>query len=151
LTHWTESHKPAAAVSTHLMLAGSMWLIVGSVLVIFGSRWLWAGDPVHAPWVAAASVAVGFMKSLLVLDRVARKAVERIRARGDGRCIGGFLSPQSWGLVALMMVGGRILRGSIAAAVVGPIYMAVGTSLSLSSRLAWRAWNDARLERGRLP
>jgi hypothetical protein len=131
------------------MLAGSMWLGVGIALVVFGSRWLWAAAPVKAPWIAAIAVAVGVCKSLLVLDRVVRKAVDRIRERGDGRCLGGFLSPQSWALVVAMMAGGRILRGSVAAGIIGPIYIAVGTSLCLSSRLTWRAWIDARVDHGR--
>jgi hypothetical protein len=146
---WADSHKPAAAVSTHLLLAAGMWLVVGSALIVFGSRWLWAADSVIAPWIATAAVAVGVLKSLLVLDGVARKTVDRIRARGDGRCIGGFLSLQSWALVLLMMAGGRILRSSIAAGIVGPIYIAVGSSLCLSSRLTWRVWLDARIDHNR--
>ena len=126
-----------------------MWFVVGSALIVFGSRWLWETHLGIAPWVAVASVAVGALKSHLVLDRVARKAVERIRARGDGRCIGGFLSPQSWALVLFMMAGGRLLRNSVAASIVGPIYIAVGTSLCLSSRLTWSAWIAARADHNR--
>ena len=143
MTHWAENHKPAAAVHTQLMLAWMMWAAVGSALVGFGAWWLWAATPVVAPWVAAGAVTAGVVKSLLVLDRAARKVVDRIRARGDGRCLGGFLSLRTWGLVVLMMAAGRLLRGTVAHGIVGPLYIAVGTALCLSSRLSWRAWRGS--------
>jgi hypothetical protein len=92
----------------------------------------------------AAAVAVGAVKSRLVLDRAARSVVDRIRARGDGRCLGGFLSLRTWGLVILMMVAGRLLRGTLAHGIVGPLYIAVGTALCLSSRISWHAWKASR-------
>jgi len=143
LTHWTERHKPAAGVSTHLMLAWMMWVGVGAGLAVVGARWTWESTPGAAAWLTAAAVAVGVVKSLLVLDRAARRVVDRIRARGDGRCLGGFLSLRTWGLVVLMMVAGRILRGTLAHGIVGPLYIAVGTALCLSSRLSWHAWRES--------
>jgi hypothetical protein len=131
-------------MSTHLMLAWMMWLVVGSAMVVSGARWLWAVTPVLAPWIAAAGAVVGAVKSRLVLDSAARRVIERIRVRGDGRCLGGFLSLSTWGLVALMVIGGRLLRGTLERGIVGPLYIAVGCALCLSARLTWRAWRDAR-------
>jgi len=141
--NWLDRHKPAAAVPTQLMLAWLMWATVGSALVGVGVWWLWGSAPAVAPWVAAGSFVVGVVKSRLVLDAAARRVVERISARGDGRCLGGFLSVRTWGLVVLMIVGGRILRGTLAHGIVGPIYIAVGTGLCLSSRISWRAWRES--------
>lgn len=144
MTQWTESHKPAAAVSTHLMLAWLMWASVGAALAGFGVRWSWSAYPTAAPWILACSVAVGVAKSQLVLDRAARRIVDRIRTRGEGRCLGGFLSLRTWGLVVLMMAAGRLLRGTLARGIVGLLYVALGTALCLSSRLSWRAWHETR-------
>ena len=144
MTHWAENHKPGAGVSTHLMLAWMMWVAVGCALVGFGARWLWEAAQDVAPWIAAGAVAVGAVKSRLVLDRVAQRVVDRIRARGDGRCLGGFLSLHTWGLVVLMMVAGRLLRGTFAHGIVGPLYIVVGTALCLSSRLSWHGWWESR-------
>jgi hypothetical protein len=144
LTTWMEAHKPAANVPTHLLLAWMMWVAVGSALVGFGARWLWSAAPVIAPWLAAAAVGVGAVKSWLVLDRAASGVADRIRARGDGRCIGGFLSLRTWALVILMMAAGRLLRGTLARGIVGPLYIAVGTALCLSSRITWSAWREFR-------
>jgi hypothetical protein len=145
LTTWAERHKPAAAMRTQLMLAWLMWATVGSILVGVGARWLWESAPLAAPWVAAACGAVGAIKSRFVLDRAAQRVAGRILARGDGRCLGGFLSLRTWGLVVLMMAGGRVLRSTVAHGIVGPLYIAVGTALVLASRVTWRAWRASRL------
>ena len=132
MTTWVESHKPAANVPAHLLLAGLMWMTVGGALMGIGAHWLWSGRPAFAPWLAAAAIAVG--------------VVRRITARGDGRCLGGFLSLRTWGLVVLMMVLGRVLRGNLTGWIIGAVYIAVGTALLRSSRLSWRAWRAARHE-----
>jgi hypothetical protein len=147
VTSWADRHKPAAAMRTQLLLAWLMWATVGSALAGVGVRWLWASAPVAAPWIAAACVAVGVFKSRFVLDRAARRVADRILERGDGRCLGGFLSFRSWGLVVLMMVGGRVLRGTLAHGVVGPLYIAVGTALLVSSRISWRTWRASEASR----
>jgi hypothetical protein len=144
LPNWAESHKPAASASTHLMSAWLMWATVGVALAGFGALWLWEARPSLAPWLAAGAVVVGLAKSRLVLDGVARRVVGRISARGDGRCLGGFLSVRTWGLVLLMMAGGRVFRGTAASWIVGPLYVAVGTALVLSSRVSFRAWRESR-------
>ena len=142
---WVESHKPAAPVHAHLLLAGFMWAFVGAALAGFGGLWLLQSPTSGAPWIAAAAVFVGALKSRFVLDGAARKIVGRIQERGDGRCLGGFLSARSWALVVIMAGAGRLLRGShVARGLLGVLYIAVGTGLLLSSRVAWRAWRKAR-------
>lgn len=141
---WVDRHKPEAAVPTQLMLAWLMWATVGLALSLVGALWTWESQPGSAPLIVAIAAAAGAMKSRLVLDRAALKVADRICARGDGRCLGGFLSMRTWGLVILMMVAGRLVRGTFAHGVVGPIYLAVGAALCVSSRLTWRAWRASR-------
>ncbi len=142
---WVERYKPAAAVRAHLLLAGLMWTVVGAVLVGFGGRWLWQLPTSAAPWLVALAVVIGAFKARFVLDRAARTIVDRIQERGDGRCLGGFLSVRSWALVAAMAACGRFLRGShVARGLLGVLYVAVGTALLLSSRVAWQAWRQSR-------
>jgi hypothetical protein len=125
---------------TQVLLVSMLWLVVGSSLVVVGARWAWAAWPVTAPWIAGATFAIGMLKSRWILDAVATRVVERILARGDGRCIGGFLSLYTWGVVALMMLAGNVLRGVFARGLVGPLYIAVGVALCVASRISWRAW-----------
>lgn len=138
---WVESHKPGAAARTHLLLAGLMWSAVGTGLLSFGVSWSWHGHTALTPWSLAAAVAIGLLKSRLIMDNAARRIIGRIRARGDGRCLGGFVSLPTWLLIAAMMGLGRLLRTHfVAPHVVGVIYVAVGSALLVSSRLMWRAW-----------
>jgi hypothetical protein len=143
--HWMDRHKPAADVSMHLMVAGLMWTLVGAGLVVCGAKWLIEGSSGAAAWLAGAALAVGILKSRLVLDRQALKVVGRIRERGDGRCLGGFMSWGTWALVLMMIAVGRLFRGTgLSGTVVGPLYLAVGVALLVSSRLSWKEWRDSR-------
>jgi hypothetical protein len=137
-----ETYKPAASRRTHLLLAGVMWSAVGSLLLYFGSRWL-----LGYRWgvlLLPPAVGVGLLKSRLVLDRTAGRIVDRIQARGDRRCIGGFLSLKSWGLVLIMTIAGRLIRSSaFSRTLVGLLYTTVGTALLWSSHGLWRSWRQA--------
>jgi len=137
---WPDTYKPAASAHVHVLAASLMWTTVGGLLAVTGARWLWEAPTALSPWLAAGAVGIGLLKSRAVLDRTANNIVLRIMDRGDGRCIGGFLSIRSWLLVVAMAVGGRLLRGAVGHLVAGPLYIAIGTALVASSRLLWRAW-----------
>jgi hypothetical protein len=142
MSHWPETFKPAAAARVHLLAACFMWTAVGAVLTFFGARWTWRVPTEAVAWMTAGALAVGVLKSRTVLDRAARNIAHRILERGDGRCLGGFLSLRSWVLVAGMAVAGRLLRGAVGREIVGLLYIAVGSSLVMSSRLLWWAWHS---------
>ncbi len=136
-----EAYKPAAAARTHLLLAAAMWSVVGTLLLLFGVRWTLAGQIPLAWLLLASAVAAGLLKARFVLRRTAVRMIERIRTRGDGRCLGGFLSIRSWAFVALMAGTGRLLRGELLPrAIVGLVYVAVGSALIFASCGLWRAW-----------
>jgi hypothetical protein len=109
-------------------------------LICVGTYWLVSSTSYIAS-LLVISLCLGVGKSILILDRVAKKTVKRIEQRGEGRCLASFYSLRGWALVILMMVMGRILRGAgISYALLGVIYAAVGTGLLLSSRSMWLAW-----------
>lgn len=141
-----ERWKPRAGGRTQLLLAGALWTAVGVLLLGFGARWtLEAFAPGTGALATALGIAAGLLKGRFVLDRAAGRITERIVARGDGRCAGGFLSWRSWLLVALMSAAGRLLRGGLLShAVVGPLYTAIGTGLLFSSRVAWKRLRATR-------
>jgi hypothetical protein len=119
-----------------------MWTVVGGLLLAFGTRWTLAGR-LPRPYLCLAGAAVaGLLKARFVLRITAMQAVERIRQRGDGRCIGGFLSWRSWAFVVGMVLLGRLLRaGLLPAPAVGLIYVAVGMALLAASAGLWLAWS----------
>ena len=134
--------SPPASERAQLLGAAVMWAIGASILLVRGL------DYVHdRSWhagVLALGLALGVLKSRVLLDRVARKAISRIRARGRAHFFG-FFSARSWALIALMMGGGILLRrlvvhpDVIGAGIMGAIYIGVGTALVLADRLFWHA------------
>jgi len=143
---WFEVLKPQGSRRTQLLLASLMWSTVGTVLLIVGLRWVTGtedGWP-HSFVLAAVGVGLGAVKSRVILSRAAGRIAERILARGEGRCLGGFFSVRTWLLVILMSGGSRLLRGApISRPVLGLVYAAIGSALMLASRHLWRAWRRA--------
>ena len=136
-----EAYKPAASARTHLFLAALMWSVVGLFLVALGFLWVEMGFGSYGLLLAAVCVVVGQLKAHYVLRRAALRIISRIETRGDGQCIGGFLSWRTWGFVVLMMVLGYGLRhGLLPRAIVGLVYVAVGVALASASRELWSAW-----------
>ena len=120
-----------------------MWTAVGSALAAFGAYWLL---PDRA-WLLLPAVALGLLKARFILRRAADATSGRIRERGDGRCIGGFLSVRSWLFVILMAVMGRLLRSApIPRAVVGFLYVAVGVALLVACGRLWGALREVKHE-----
>jgi hypothetical protein len=119
-----------------------MWLIGTLILLIRGFGYI--HDRHWHAWTFSAGLILGVIKSRALLDRVARKAVARIRLRDRGNILG-FFSPRSWLLVVLMMGGGIALRnifvhpGAVGAGILGMIYIGVGTALLLADRIFWAA------------
>ncbi|HQL55683.1 MAG TPA: hypothetical protein PLQ87_13315 [Phycisphaerae bacterium] len=131
--------KPAAPARVHLLLAAMLWSVVGALLAFFGGRWLLASSAPYGALLLLPAVVIGLLKARFVLDRTAARIVTRIRARGDGRCVGGFLSLPTWGFVALMSLFGYLLRHShVPRMIVGFIYVAIGVALLVASRRIWR-------------
>ena len=142
MSSWLETYKPVASSRVQLLLAGLMWSLVGVGLISVGTYWVLSSSS-HIIGLLAIALFIGLGKSLLILDRVAGRIVNRIALRGEGRCLVGFFSLRVWALVIFMMLMGRILHGAgISSSLLGLIYAAVGTSLLISSRSMWLAWKD---------
>lgn len=145
MSPWLEHLKPRASRRQQLFLAAALWSVVGALLFLFGCRWVFAGAAGAArPLLVALALGVGLLKGRFILDRTARRITGRILERGDGSCLGGFLSWKSWLLIAAMSASGRLLRGShLPVSGIGTLYAAIGTGLVFSSRIAWRRWAAA--------
>lgn len=136
-----EIQSPGTArARTHLLAAALLWTVVGLGLTAAGFAWSFGSA---LPWsllLAVAGVAAGVVKGRLVIRKMADWNTARIIARGDGRCLGGFLAPKTWLLVAAMMASGIILRRSgVPRAVLGVLYTAVGSALLIGGLQLWKA------------
>ena len=108
------------------------------MLILRGVGWL---NSIDRLWIILPALFVGSIKSFLILDRSAKKGIDRILASRHGKCIGGVYPVKIWLLVLVMMLSGILLRNSsLAKEVLGLLYVAIGWALLYSSRNAWRAW-----------
>jgi len=89
-------------------------------------------------WLLAPAIVIGTCKSLLILDKSAKKNLSRLSEKKDGSCLGGVYSPAMWGLILAMMILGILLRKSgLPREYLGLFYGAIGWALLFSSRLLW--------------
>jgi hypothetical protein len=134
-----KSIKPGVNRKVHLLAAALLWTVVGAVLIAKG--WIWI-NPAENFWFVPAALALGTLKSVFVLDRSARRVVERIVQMRDGTCLGAVYSWKTWLLVGVMITSGIALRTFFdPARYIGTLYCAIGWALLLSSRLAWLEWS----------
>jgi hypothetical protein len=130
--------KPGAPQRVHIFLAALLWTGVGLMLITRGLFWLTGSGLL---WLALPAVALGTAKSILALDKAARKSLDRISRLADGTCLGAVYSIKTWMLVLVMMVSGYALRhSSLPHALLGFVYMTIGWALLFSSRHAWYTW-----------
>jgi hypothetical protein len=147
---WAERWKPAAGARTHLLAAALLWTAVGTGLSAAGIVWCLCA---RKPWIPLASgVCAGALKGIFIISKVAAGNARRIISRGDGKCLGGFLSVKTWLVVAAMMGSGIGLRHSgVPRPVLGVIYVAVGTALLTGCFSLWKARAAAGNGGGSLP
>jgi len=119
-------------------MAAILWTTVGLVLITRGTIFLSVGESI--PYFFAA-ILFGTLKSLFILDKSAKKSIDRILLLADGSCLGAVYSLKTWLLVLVMMSLGFILRNSgISATILGTLYVTIGWALLFSSRSAWITW-----------
>lgn len=133
--------KPAAPARAHLLMAALLWSAVGAMMLYRAHIHAVTLEPGVRFAAAGAALALGLFKGAKVLRPAAKKSVARIIERGDGKCLGGFISFKSWLFVALMVALGRVFARSglpewLAAAILG----AVGVGLALGCMVFWAAW-----------
>lgn len=135
MTRW---FKPGVPRSVHLFAAPFLWTAIGCLLVYRGWGWL---DPGRNWLLIPVAGVLGTLKSLLILDKIARRSIQRIILFKDGTCLGAVYSWKTWLLVALMMASGILMRKiTQPGPMIGTLYCAIGWALCLSSRLGWQQW-----------
>ncbi len=135
---------PRASARTQLFAAAVVWAVGAGILITRGV--VYVHDRSWHAWVlgAALAVIIAVPKTRFVLDRVARKAVARIRAR-DHACFFGFFSWRSWLFVGVMMGGGIMIRNTfvkpdvVGAGILGALYLGIGAALLVADRVFWHA------------
>jgi len=142
LRKFTRIVKPGVPRSVHLFAAPFLWTVIGCMLMLRGIGWM---HQEHRLILIILALITGTLKSLFILDKVARKSIDRIIRFQDGTCLGAIYSWKSWLMVAMMMGAGMIIRHlGHPGQWVGALYCAVGWALCFSSRLGWGQWYTLR-------
>jgi len=131
-------YKPGVKRKTHLLITAVIWPLIGIMLSCRGlSRVIGSGYY----WLIIVGIVVGSLKSYFILDKTARKGIDRILRFGDNTCIGAVYSIKTWGMVFGMIGMGIIFRNSsFPPHLLGALYITIGWGLLMSSRHAWITW-----------
>ena len=129
-----EKWKPGVSNRVLLLIAGIVWVGMGTLLDGFAYAWLKDEQPITAFWAAL----IGFVCALMIHHfgflRVVDKNLGRILPMKGDRCVFGFMPWKSYVLVMVMMATGIVLRHSpIPKLYLAVLYAAIGTALILSS------------------
>ena len=139
---FTQHVKPGVPRSVHLFFAPFLWTTIGCLLMTRGFAWM---GPGNGRWLIFLALFLGTLKSLFILDKVARKSIQRIVQFKDGTCLGAIYSWKSWLMVAMMMTTGIFIRRfGHPGHWIGMLYCAIGWALCFSSRLGWNHWYTFR-------
>ncbi len=131
--------KPGASRNAHLFAASLLWTCVGTALLVRGSLWLVSQKSII---VFLGALLFGTLKSLFILDKSAKKSIDRILRLADGSCLGGVYSVTTWAVIGCMMLMGYVLRhySVLSIELMGFLYAAIGWALLFSSRKGWAVW-----------
>lgn len=119
----------------------TVWSAVGLMLLLRAivnlvplpgqSKWLWLG---------AASM-IGAAKGRFIIARSAERLIQRIRDRGDDRCLLRIFPAKTWLLVGTMVLMGFGLRNSgWMPELIWGIYAGIGVALISSGILVWKVF-----------
>lgn len=134
-----KKYKPSVNRSVHLFAAPLLWTLVGLMLVVRGLGWI---GYFNNGWFILSAFVIGSLKSIFILDKTAKRGIQRVVHMQDGTCLGAVYSWKTWLLVFLMSASGKILRCFVEpGSGIGTVYVAVGWALILSSRHGWLAWS----------
>lgn len=138
MTEGFNRFKPGVSPRVHLACAAGLWTAIGGFLLLRGIILLKNDSGV---WLIVAGILLGSLKSLLILDRSARRGIERISTFADNTCIGAVYSWKTWLLVLTMMAMGILVRTlDFPPLLVGTVCVAIGWALIFSSRYGWQSW-----------
>ncbi len=130
---------PAAKRRTLIISAGIFWMIGAAMLLIKGNHFLTESGSSTQDLLlfSVVGITIGSIKFFMVLSKVVSKNVIRIKELAPAKekiCVFAFQSIQAYLLVFGMISFGHILRLlPIDWAILGGIYIAIGSALALGS------------------
>ncbi|MCB0822661.1 MAG: hypothetical protein KDC09_08190 [Bacteroidales bacterium] len=127
-------YKPAVNKTWLYFLAGSMWILVGMLLMLMAVHWIRDEKLHHAGLLLLIGLIAGMIIHHFGFLKVVDKNLARLSEMAERPCVFSFMSWKSYLLVAVMMSMGFTLRHSgIPHLYLVSFYFALGLALFLSS------------------
>jgi hypothetical protein len=129
-----DKFKPAVDKRVLLLLAGFMWVGVGTMLLFFSYSWLNASQGKGFFMFAGIGVVVALVIHHFGFLKIVDNNLGRILPMEGKKCIFSFMTWKSYIIVAIMVTMGVLLRHStIPKPYLSILYTGIGLSLMLSS------------------
>ncbi len=126
--------RPTASVRTLILLAGGMWLAVGTRLLALAGEWVATSTHSHRLLCLGVGLAMGLCAQRFGFSRIVAKNLARIRALDEPAPVTAFIPLKSLLIIAVMIGTGVALRHSpIPKLVLVPLYACMGSALMLAS------------------
>lgn len=117
-----------------LLVAGSLWGIIGVFLLVRGLGWLQEAEGLMPLLLGAAGVGFGILGYFSGFRRIAEQNALRIHGLPGRSPLSSFLAPRGYVMIACMISLGFLLRQSlIPKPYLSPFYIAMGCALLLGS------------------
>ena len=126
--------KPAVDKSALIFLSFFVWVVVGTMLLLFAYFWLNASQGKRSFLFAAAGVGAALVIHHFGFLKIVDKNLGRILPMQGKKCAFSFMTWKSYIIVAVMVTIGTLLRHSaIPKTYLSILYIGIGLSLILSS------------------
>lgn len=129
-----ERYDPAVDRRYLILIAGTVWGLVGMVLCAVAFRWLGPAPRPTAAALGLASLALAVLIGTFGFARIVRENLKRIQSRPGKACLFSFQPWRSYLLVAVMVALGALLRrSSMPRPYLAVIYLSIGGAMLVSS------------------
>jgi len=130
-------YEPSVSHTWHYSIAGLMWMGVGIMLTVYAAQWLAAVDK-ELIWFIIVPSFIGIIAAFLIyyfgFSKLVEKNIKRIEKKSEKFCVFGFISWQSYIIIAIMITMGIFLKRSpIPKPYLAPLYLGLGGGLGFSS------------------
>ncbi len=135
--------NPAVPKRWLFLLAGFVWTAVGTFLCYRAAGWLATTAATETALLAFLGLLLALASSRFMLSKAASRNVKRIKSLPDRSCVFAFSAWRGYGLIAVMVLLGMLLRQSaLPKPYLAVLYVAMGGSLVLSSMLFYRSFRQ---------
>lgn len=129
-----KAYKPAVHKAVLLLLAGGLWLGVGSMLLFLAISWLRDTALMNRVVLGSSGVVLALLVHHFGFLKIADKNLERILPATEKKCIFSFMPWKSYLIIPGMITLGIILRhSSMPKQYLAVLYIGIGLALVLSS------------------